>query len=550
MLRQLFIQNYALIEEADLSFGSGLTIITGETGAGKSILLGALGLVLGNRADLKKMYDPEKKCVVEALFDDYPARINSLLENHDLDVEESLVLRREIAKSGKSRAFVNDTPTTLNVLADISKQLIDLNKQHEINDILDKEFHYQMVDALAGNTQRSDDFRDRFRTLQKKKKDVATLKEKQAEEIRKREFVKFQHDELSASQIVPGELTKLETQFKMGQKVEEVREAKSMVYNGLTEGERSMESMLIEFSQKWRNIKDIGPDFQNIDERIDNLLEEVRALASSVEDLSMEIDENLSLADVTARIDHLNTLFQKHQAKSEEGLLEIFEDLSNNLNEGLAMDGKIEALTKEIAVLEKKLEKEANTLSKNRKAVVKSLEENVKELLAQLNMQHAQIKVEIQTFDTLTEYGLDDLEILFSPNKGSQLLKIKEVASGGERSRLMLCLKTTVADAVALPTMIFDEIDTGVSGGVAGRMGEMLASISKTHQVLSISHLPQVASRGETHFRVSKEENKNRVRTKIEILEGDDRILEIAAMLSEDPPSNAAIANAKDLLKK
>ncbi len=550
MLASLSISNFALIEHVELHFDGSLNIITGETGAGKSILLGALGLVLGNRADLKKLQNRDKKCIIEAAFTQYPEAVNEILNSEELDIEPQLTLRREISTSGKSRSFVNDTPVSLSVLSVLSAHLIDLNRQHEISEILDTNFHYDMIDALAGHQDKVKEYKKHFKAYQANQQKLRNLQGAFDEDQKQRAFLQYQYNELETAQIVQGELSSLESTLKLLQMSEDVLMAQANGQAILIDNDVSIEAQIMSLVQQWGSLSDIGQKYKAIHEQLINILEEVRDVASNVSDIENTNHNDQSIEEVNDRLDTINKLCQKHRVNSEEELLSVFDELAHSLSVGDQMSDEIEQLQLKIEKQKKELYNQANKLSKKRQTVFGGLEKEINGLLDKLSMKHAAIKVKNEALEHITEKGMDDLEILFSANKGSEFQSIKQVASGGERSRLMLCMKTAVADAMKLPSLIFDEIDTGVSGSVAGKMGEMLSMIAMNHQVITISHLAQVAARGKKHFNVLKEETKDGVISIIKVLNGDERIIEIATMLSEDPPSNAAIENAKELLSK
>ncbi len=550
MLASLSISNFALIESVELQFDKGLNIITGETGAGKSILLGALGLVLGNRADLKKLQNRDKKCIIEAVFVEYPNVVNDLLASEELDIEANLTLRREINQAGKSRSFVNDTPVSLSILSDLASHLIDLNRQHEISEILDTNFHYDMIDALAGHQSEVADYVKEFKKYMSNQQQLLKLQKAFDEDQKQREFLQFQYNELETAQINKGELEDLETSLKLLQKSEDVVLAQANSAAILIENEQSIESQVMTLVQQWRSLSDIGKEYETIYEQLVSVLEEIRDLASNVSDIQGSDHSGQNIEEVNERLDTINKLCQKHRVNSEEELLNVFDQMGEDLSSADTMSADIQQLEKTIAKQKETLNKQALSISGRRKKVFPNIEQEINGLLDKLSMKHAAIKVNNEVQENISDKGIDHLEILFSANKGSAFQSIKQVASGGERSRLMLCMKTAVADAMKLPSLIFDEIDTGVSGSVAGKMGEMLSMIAVNHQVITISHLAQVAARGSKHFNVLKEETKDGVMSTIKVLSGDERIVEIATMLSEDPPSKAAMENAKELLSK
>ncbi len=550
MLRSLHITNYALIEKIEIVFNHQLNIITGETGAGKSIIIGALALVLGSRTDSKHILNKDKKTIVEAIFTEYDHTIKGILEQEDLDQEDELTLRREISVSGKSRAFINDTPVTLHTLQKLTVHLIDLNRQHEIRDIVDKEFHYKMIDALAGIEQKTKNYKASYKSYLAKQNDLKVLQEKIGAELKERDFIMFQFNELEALGLKEGEFDYLTKTIQSAKKAEDITQTFEFSSDLLSEGESPMDDNFINLGQAWKKIQDLNPAFKTIYEQILNVQEEVRELANAIDLVKdknqIDID---NIEEKEERLDQINKLMFKHQIKGEEEIFDLMNTLSSSISSNDEDQKIANKLEEEIKKLANQLLKEAKSISKARKGVFTNLEKNVNNHLTSLSMEHASIKVDWKQSEGIHMYGIDEVEILFAPNKGSDYHPIKKVASGGESARLMLCMKSTIANASQLPTMIFDEIDTGVSGDVAGKMGKMLNDLSENHQIIVITHLPQVAAKGNKHFFVYKEVKEDMTYSNMHLLENENRILEIAKMLSGDPPSSSAIENAKDLLK-
>lgn len=550
MLKSLDIVNYALIDKIQIEFDKQLNIITGETGAGKSILIGALGIVLGNRAESKHILNKGKKTIVEAIFSDYDPTIDEILTRESLDIENELVLRREVNTSGKSRAFVNDTPVPLTILQFLASHLIDLNRQHEIRDIVEKEFHFKMVDALANLTELVSKYKAEYKILQSKKSELDKLITKTREEQKERDFILYQFNELEQLDLKEGEVEFLDKTIKTAQKSEDIKNTFDLSTDVLSEGENAIDNALIQLSQSWKSVQDLHPSYKDIYNQLLSVQEEIRDLSNNID---LAKDKNHisidNLEEKEERLNQINKLLFKHQLNDEKSLLDLMNVFSSKISTSDDDENQIKKLEFEIGSIENKLFKSATSISKKRKNVFPLLEDQVNKQLQDLSMEHATIKVHWEEKKQLNAYGIDDIEILFAPNKGSAYNSIKKVASGGESARLMLCMKSTVANAIHLPSMIFDEVDTGVSGDVAGKMGTMLGKLSKNHQLIVISHLPQVAAKGKKHFFVYKEIVDDITYSKMEVLDKEARIVEIAKMLSGKPPSSSAIANAKDLLK-
>lgn len=551
MLHSLSINNFALIEKTALFFDKEMNIITGETGAGKSILLGALGLVLGERADQKKIHNKAQKCIVEACFKDYPSAINQLLEDQELDIEDDLFLRREINKSGKSRAFVNDTPVKLDFLSNLAASLIDLNRQFDIVEITESQFHLEMVDAKAGHADKISEFRNLYSNWLAKQKELNELRKIQGEAIKQRDYNLYQYNELEEANLIPGELERIESDLKKSKLSEKISEGITLALETLSENaEFSIEDKWLKVLQHWRDFADIDEKFREVFSQMELMLDEVRTLASTIGRLDPLTDANFNVGELTDRLDVINKLCLKHNVKREEELIEIFDNIALKLKDSNDLETRISTLEKDVLEEEAMLLKKAKKISSKREAQFKQLEKDINLRLKNLSMEFAKVQFVNKHSDKLSKNGIDDIELKFSPGKGAEIQSIKQVASGGERSRLMLCMKSTVAGAMELPTLIFDEIDTGVSGAVASKMGKMMKELSRNHQMISITHLPQIASTGNKHFNVIKEARSSSMISEIVELNKDERIIEIAKMLSSDPPSDTAILNAQELLNK
>ncbi len=549
MLIKIEIQNYAIIEKLEIAFPEGLTIITGETGAGKSILLGALGLIMGNRADTKVLFDADKKCFVEATFDISHYGLKTYFDEEGLDYHHEMIIRREIAPGGKSRAFVNDSPVTLDVVQTITEQLIDIHQQFDTLDIQKPAFQLRMIDALAGNKTLLEDYAVKYKAYRHTFKNLDQLREKNRNAHQEIEFLSFQMSEFQAVQLKAGEYDDLEATLHKLTSAEDIKKNHTLLGVVLEDSENALISQLQNLVNQYAAVKNLDATYGDIYDRMISVKEELSDIARSAVRIAddTEYDEE-AIQNINNRLSQINRLLKKHNVLNTEALIEIETDIQTKLDGFGDLTQEIEKLESSLQLQETELRAIADTLSQARKKVVAGFEGDVHELLVTLSMNHAHIKVEIKPLSQLSATGLDDVNILFSPNKGSDFLPLKDTASGGEMSRLTLCVKSLVAGAITLPTLIFDEIDAGVSGDVAQRMSKILENLSKKHQIICITHSPQIAAKAQSHYWVYKSENDHRTITAMRQLSLEDRVTEIAKMLSGNPPTQAAIANAKELI--
>lgn len=550
MIKSLHIKNYAIIESVEIEFSKGLTIVTGETGAGKSILLGALNLILGNRADLKVLYNEQEKCVVEAQFDVRSYDLNVFFQDHEIDYDDETVIRREILPSGKSRAFINDTPVNLNVLQQLSSALLDLHQQFDTLDIHNVSFQLRMIDALADNKRLVAAYEAEFRQYQADKRRLSSLIERNEASAKEVDFLQFQLEEFNKAELVENEQDRLEKELSVLSHAEEIKRTMSAAYQYLAENEQSLVSQMEELGVMLHQIGKYDPKLANLSEKYDALAEELKDLADEFETISEQTEyDPQRILEIQARLDLIYRLQNKHKVTSVKELLDIQSNLQQQLGAFGDLSTDIETLRTRTAEQEKHLWEVAQTLSERRVLVIENFENKVKEMLQQLAMESAVMKVELHKTDVLGPSGMDNIAFLFAANKGSRLQQIKDVASGGELSRLTLITKSLVASAIPLPTLVFDEIDSGISGDVALRMGNILRRLSNHHQVVTITHSPQVASKADVHYFVYKAERNDRTITSVRLLDREDRIRSIATMLSQNPPSEAAIENARQLIE-
>ncbi|WP_425422625.1 DNA repair protein RecN [Phaeodactylibacter xiamenensis] len=549
MIERLHIRNYAIIEELTIDFSKGLTIITGETGAGKSILLGALGLVMGRRADIKSLYNLDSKCTIEGFFNVEAYDLRSFFDEHDLDFDPQVVIRREITPSGKSRAFVNDTPVTLNVLQDLSSTLIDLHQQFDNLDIHKVSFQLRLLDALAENRPLLAQYQSLFSAYQQDQKQLKTLIARQQQSAKELEFLQFQLEEFNTAELVDGEQEELEEELSRLTNAEDIKRTLAASFQQLSESEVSVIGQMEELTQAIKSVSSFDRRIEGLYGRFSGLVEELRDVAQEFESIADETEHDPERTqEVQERLDMIYRLQNKHQVASVRELLEIQTDLQQQLDEIGDLSQEIERLQQSTQEQRQQLETMAEELSTRRHSVVGGFENKVEQMLAQLSMQHAKLKVDISRTEDLEPTGFDEVNFLFAANKGGRLQLIKDVASGGELSRLTLVVKSLVASAIPLPTLIFDEIDTGISGDVALKMGSILRQLSNEHQVVSITHSPQIASKANAHYFVYKKDKEDRTVTEVRPLEMEGRVYAIATMLSQDPPSESAINTAKELL--
>lgn len=549
MIKSLHIRNYALIESLELNFPKGLTIITGETGAGKSILLGALELIMGERADTKALYSEEEKCVVEGFFDISAYDLKDFFSENDIDYDTDVVVRREILPSGKSRAFINDTPVNLKVLQDLSGALIDLHQQFDTLDIHQISFQLRMVDALAGNKSRLADYQQRYKSYQSDKKRLAEWIAKSENSNKENDFLQFLMEEFNKAELIDGEQEKLEEELLRLTNAEDIKRTSGAAFNYLLENEHSIVGQLNDIGAQLQHVSKVDPAIAKILERYQSLVIELQDVAGELETIAEDTEyDPARIAEIQQRLDLIYKLQKKHSVATVAELLEIQRQTELQLNSFGDLSAEIAALRERISQQEAELLDIAVQLRTARMAVVPEFEARVQELLIQLAMPSAQFQVAFQPLEQLSATGLDEVNFLFSANKGSKPQLIKSVASGGELSRLTLVTKSLVASAIPLPTLIFDEIDSGLSGDVALKMGNILRHLSNQHQVISITHSPQISAKADSHYFVFKKEKEDRTVTHVRLLNQEERIRAIATMLSQNPPSDSALENARELL--
>ncbi|MDR1022712.1 MAG: DNA repair protein RecN [Prevotellaceae bacterium] len=550
MLQSLIIENYALIDKLEINFRHGLNIVTGETGAGKSILLGAVGLLLGQRADMVALKDKERSCVVEGMFVVTNQDIEPLFEANDIDFSSVTTIRRVISPNGKSRTFINDQPVTLSVLKDIGENLVDIHSQHQNMLLQNAAFQLKVVDSLADSKKLLEGYKSAFAKLKRTERQLAELEEQAR--LSQNDVDYFTHllGELKAASLREGEQVELENERQQLTHAEEIKSTFTHVAALLSSEETCATKMLREAASILEKTGGVFAKAEPLADRLQSSLIEVRDVAHDVEAIAESTEVNVErLAEVTERLDLIYALQKKHKANSVEELIAAREQLEQKVCLVENMDEQLAVVRKERDALLDEAEKLAKQLSMTRCKVFPNIEAHVVDMLKELGMPSAAMLVEHAALPELAADGKDEIRFLFSANKGMQPQDIARVASGGEISRLMLSLKSLIAWTGNLPTIIFDEIDTGVSGEVADRMGKIISSLGKSIQVVNITHLPQIASKGQTHFLVYKEETGAGTITNIRQLSDSERVTEIAKMLSGQSLSEAAVKNAKELLR-
>lgn len=549
MLKRLRIRNYALIDALEIDFSERLTIITGETGAGKSILLGALGLVMGERADSKTFYNDQEKCVVEAEFDVAKYDLREFFDEHELDYDHEVVVRREVVPNGKSRAFVNDTPVNNQVLQRLTEALIDLHQQFDVLDIHNVNFQLRMIDALADNQLILKGYQQGYRRYATDRRRLAELVQASQSGEKELDFVRFQLEELHKAGLIEGEQESLEDELSRLTNAEDIKRTYGTAFNYLAETEQNIVGQLIEIQRTMSATRKISTDLNGLSERLESVIAELQDLAKECDRVSEATEHDPQrIQDIQDRLNTIYKLQKKHGLASVDELLRLQNDLEQQLGGFTDLGEAIAQLEHALAEQEQHLRTVAATLHERRVAMVTDFEEKVQSMLAQLSMPHSRLKVAVEPTESLGPTGADDVQFLFASNVGSRYLPIKDVASGGELSRLTLCTKSLVADAIPLPTLIFDEIDSGVSGDVSMKMGLILRELSQRHQVVSITHTPQIAARADRHYFVFKKVDGDRTVTNVRLLNEDERVRSIAVMLSGNPPSDAALATARELV--
>lgn len=550
MLSRLDIQNYAIIEKLSIQFDKGFNIITGETGAGKSILMGALGLVLGDRADSSVLFNTSEKCVVEAVFQPADtAMLNALLEANELDSDEQLIVRREIAANGKSRSFINDTPVTLQVLRQFAGQMVDLHRQFDTLELGNDAFQRNVLDALAGSHDLVQRYSISFKAYTTSKQALHKLESQQADANKELDYYRFLFTELEEAGFGENELEDAEALLEVLANAEGIKQGLSAASYALQEGEVPVTVQLKSVLQQLQQIKSHPPGLEALMERLQSAYVEVKDIADEIETLNDSIHMDAErMAQLTDRINLGNKLLKKHNVQSTVELLAIQADLDQKLQHVLHLDDNIEQLRQQTAAQLKEVKKLGSELSAARKKVISTFEQSLQKLLTQVGMPNARLRVQCDGLEEPAHHGMDDVQFLFDANKSGRFEPLEKVASGGERSRLMLGIKSLVAGGLQMPTLIFDEIDSGISGEAARQVGIIMQQLARKHQLIAITHQPQIAARADAHYFVYKQEKNGAIKTGIRLLTNDERVEAIATMLSGSELTDASRKIAQQLM--
>ncbi len=550
MLTRLIIRNYAIIPQLDIEIQPGLTIITGETGAGKSILLGALGLALGKRADAKVLPDDQSRCIVEAHFTLKNDMLRDYFLAEGLDYDTLLICRREISSGGRSRSFINDSPVSLKVLQEVTSPLIELHHQHDNLALQSRDYQIGLLDIISEATAAQREYTTLYNALQQTQAELTKARNLEITSARRKEFLAFQVNELESAKLTPGEIASLEESQNMLEHAESIDQVLNQIQSVLNDGSHAINNQLTALIRQTEGVRNFFPPIAELSDRLQTVRVETQDLAleaSRIEGPGQY--DPARLARIQSRLNQLYSLMKKYQCTEEEQLLNIIRDFKAELTEITSVHETITALEASIERIKAELLVKASSLSKKRAAGGKKLIPKTIALLQELGMPNAQFDIDLKPLPAPGPQGTDEITFLFSANKGTSLQPLQSVASGGELSRLSLALKSVYAAQAQLPTIIFDEIDTGISGEVAWRMGQLIRALAKGHQILMITHSPQIAAHASIQYHVSKVTSGDRDVSDIQVLRPDQRVIELAKMLSGDPPSKAAISNAEALIE-
>lgn len=551
MLQHFVIENYALIHKLDIGFTNGFSVITGETGAGKTIIIGAMSLILGQRADTKVLWEKEKKCVVEGVFDIRNYHLDSFFDHYDLDYDEHTILRREITPSGKSRAFINDTPVKLNQLKELGKHLVDIHSQNSVTLLNDANFQLSVVDAHTDHDQLLRDYRQEFQAFKDLNYKLKTLTGKEAESKAEQDYYQFLYNELDKADLQGGEQKEIESELQMQNNAETIKSALYTAKQELSGVENNIIDRLSGLKNSVEKVVSFLKELQSVSERLESSYIELKDLSDEIERLEENITYNpAEIEKLSERLDILYRLQQKHRVNSVDELISARDEIAEKLNDISSLEDQINATKAQIEAKGKQLTALANQISEDRKKSIPEIEKTLLKDLSQLGMQDAQFKVQQQKLNDFGPDGIDAITFMFNANKGGSLQEVSKIASGGELSRLMLSIKSLIARKKLLPTVIFDEIDSGISGDIAGKVGNIMSRMTKDMQVIAISHLPQIAAKADTHFMVYKETGADSTASYIKQLTDNERVGEMAKMVSSNRVTDAAIETARELLKQ
>lgn len=550
MLKRLFISHYALLDHLEMELTEGMTTITGETGAGKSILLGAIGLILGQRADTSVVSSGHEKCIIEGHFDIQKLSLQLFFESQDLDYSEVCIFRREISKTGKSRAFINDTPVTLPVLKDLGSKLVEIQTQHTSHMMAQAEVQRELLDALLKEPAILENYKKNYERFETTSKLLSEAENQLKNIIKERDFNQFQLQEIETLKLSDGEETSIEQEINTLSQAEEIKEHFSQVAIGLSEGEINVRGFIGQMLNAIKSFADLKPEFANFKERLKSISIEVDDLANEALNISDKTEQNPErLFELNERFDKIQQLLRKHGVSDCSELLKIAETLQTHLSSTETLEENIEQLKSELSESKQKCHELAKSLHNERINAGEELAKKSVEILKKLNMPYSQVGFEIvQNLDQMNAFGADEIRLMFTANPGTQLQAVSEIASGGELSRLNFAFRSIISEKKLLPTLIYDEADTGISGEVAAKMGHLFRELGKRHQILCISHLPQVAAAGNQQWEVVKVQDANSTRSEVRYLNESERPLSIAKMLSGSEMTEAALSHATHLL--
>ena len=549
MLKSLSIKNYALIDDLSVDFNNGLSIITGETGAGKSILVGGLSLILGKRADISVVKDVSKKCIIEAVFDVGNYNLKNIFGENEIDYETETIIRREILTSGKSRAFINDSPVNLNQLSVVSSHIIDIHSQHQTLELIENNFQFEVIDSISNNLDIIEDYKKTLVLFNQKQKELDQLIANKDELIKTLDYNLFLANEIKSSNILSENLDSLEENQRNLANFNAIKE--ELVYSQqlISDDKYGLVSTMNNLKNSLKRLSESSDSFNDVYERFSSVFIEVDDIASEIENSSENLEENPEkLEEINSKLSSIHNLFRKHSVSSISELDEIYSNLNDSISTSENIDQKIEETSSECEQLRSQLDDKANLIHNNRKDSIPNFISMIEEIIHDLGMNNAKFKIDITKQDTFYLNGKDDIEFLFTANKGSSFKLLKKSASGGELSRIMLAIKSILANYRQLPTLMFDEIDTGVSGEISLKIAAIMKQMSRKMQIFTITHLPQIAAKGESHYKVLKTQENHKTITNMVKLTSEERIVEIATMLEGDKISASAVAHAKQLL--
>jgi DNA repair protein RecN (Recombination protein N) len=550
MIQLLSIENYAIIDNLEIGFNKGLSIITGETGAGKSIILGALSLILGKRADISILKDKNRKCIVEGTFDIREYHFESFFSENDLDYEDYTILRREISPNGKSRSFINDSPVNLNILKDLGLKFIDIHSQHQNLNLGNSQFQLKVIDAYSKSEELLGNYREQFLLYKNLVKEYNNLSEKSQQSQADTDYYNFQYEQLNAARLKEDEQEELELELERLKHAEEIKSSLNNSAYLLDGDEKTILTSLNEIKSSIGKILQYYPDVTDLGERIESSYIEMKDIANELESLAERVDiDPKRLEAVNERLDLIYSLQQKHKVSSVQELIAIREAFLEKINEVSSYETRLEELQKKVRDCRNKLDNMAGRLTGQRRNSIENIEQEITGLLVDLGIPNGKFKIHHETLDDYTMNGRDSIQFLFSANKNIQMQEISRIASGGELSRLMLSIKSLLSGSSDMPTIIFDEIDMGVSGEIADKVGNIIDKMSAGIQIINITHLPQVASKGDYHYLVYKSDEGKTTTAHIKLLSNEERHIEIARMLSGEELTEAAMKNARELLK-